>query len=102
LIYKYYLGDGDTSSYNDVVKKHQKLECVGHIQKRIGTRLRKRRKEVHNAKRLTGKGKITESAVNTIQNYFGMAIRQIAADASLSEKEKVYQKKHSCHTLSLY
>ena len=28
---------------------------------------------------------------NTIQNYFGMAIRQTWADASLSEKEKVYQ-----------
>ena len=56
LIYKYYLGDGDSSSFNYVVAsdpyaeydiKPEKLECIEHIQKRIGTRLRNRRKEEH-------------------------------------------------------
>ena len=49
IIYEEYLGDGDTSSYNDVKNAHPykergvipiKLECVGHVQKRLGTRLR--------------------------------------------------------------
>ena len=49
LIYSEYLGDGDTSSFNDVVQAKpyeeysvdpKKLECVGHVQKRLGTRLR--------------------------------------------------------------
>ena len=44
------MGDGDTSSFSEVVtsqpyKEHGdiipvKLECVGHVQKRLGTRLR--------------------------------------------------------------
>jgi len=69
------------------------LECVGHIQKRIGTRLRKRRKEKHGKQKLTGRGKLTESAVNTIQNYFGMAIRQTARNNNLNDSHKVYQMK---------
>ena len=49
LIYNEYLGDGDTTSFKEVLDSHpydefgvepQKLECVGHIQKRLGTRLR--------------------------------------------------------------
>jgi len=72
----------------------EKLECVGHIQKRIGTRLRARRKEKHGGQKLTGKGKLTGSAVNTIQNYFGMAIRSAASDANMNEAEKVYQMKN--------
>ena len=102
LIYKYYLGDGDSSSFNDVVAsdpyaehniKPEKLECVGHIQKRIGTRLRKRRKEKVGDQKLTGKGKLTESVVNTIQNYFGLAIRQTAKNNKLDDTQKVYQMK---------
>jgi len=49
IIYEEYLGDGDTSSYNDVknadpYKEHGvipiKLECVGNVQRRLGTHLR--------------------------------------------------------------
>ena len=49
VMYNEYLGDGDTCSYNDVVNSEPykdqgvipiKLECVGHVQKRLGTRLR--------------------------------------------------------------
>ena len=43
-----YIGDGDSKSYSDIVAKDpysgkevKKLECVGHIQKRVGARLRK-------------------------------------------------------------
>jgi hypothetical protein len=48
LRYKYFIGDGDSKSYNSVVKAAPygptfvivKLECTGHVQKRMGTRLR--------------------------------------------------------------
>lgn len=53
LIYSEYYGDGDSKSYNlvkdslyqiyDIVI--QKKECVGHVQKRLGTALRKLKKE---------------------------------------------------------
>ena len=48
LRYTEYVGHGDTSSFNSVVKDHPygpqvaitKLECVGHVQKRLGSALR--------------------------------------------------------------
>jgi hypothetical protein len=48
LRYKTYIGDGDSKSYESVVKSQPygpvfvivKEECVGHVQKRMGTRLR--------------------------------------------------------------
>ena len=46
--YNTYIGDGDSSSFNNVVQSKpcgetsmmNKLECVGHIQKRLGCCLR--------------------------------------------------------------
>ena len=46
LHYTSYIGDGNTKSCSEVVKRDpypgtvvQKLECVGHIQRRVGGRL---------------------------------------------------------------
>ena len=50
LVYSQYLGDGEASSLKEVVKSNLysefdivpgRVECVGHVQKRLGTRLRK-------------------------------------------------------------
>ena len=48
LRYINYIGDRDSKSYSDVVahdpyhgKEVKNLECVGYIQKRLGTKLRK-------------------------------------------------------------
>ena len=98
LIYHEYLGDGDTSSFKEVVDadpykkksvKPKKKECVGHVQKRLGTRLRKvvknyRREEKVMKKgkmitkiiKLSGKGKLTDTIINSMQNYYGLAIRR--------------------------
>jgi hypothetical protein len=53
-----------------VVKK----ECVGHVQKRVGTALRKVKKET---KGLGGKGKLTNAyaMIDRLQNYYGIAVR---------------------------
>ena len=80
------MGDGDTSSFSEVVasqpyKEHGdiipvKLECVGHVQKCLGTRLRNLVKQHKGtATSLSGKGKLTEKTINSMQNYYGMAIR---------------------------
>ena len=52
LRYVHYIGDGDTESCKKVVGAKlygdftpQKPECVGHVQKRLGTRSRKLRNE---------------------------------------------------------
>lgn len=43
--YGKYLGDGDSRAFKAVKDKNfypvEKLDCVGHVQKRIGSRLRK-------------------------------------------------------------
>ena len=72
------LGDGDTKSYTVVKNVYEgisvvKLECIGHYQKRTGSRLRKLKKKT---KGLGGKGRLTDSMIDRLQNYFGMAIRQ--------------------------
>ena len=58
----------------------EKEECVGHVQKRMGSSL-KTFKTDHKGKRLAdgkpvgGKGRLTESVTNSMQNYYGLAIR---------------------------
>ena len=51
----------------------KKLECVGHYQKCVGTRLRKLKKT---EKGLGGRGRLTDAVIHRLQNYFGVAIRQ--------------------------
>jgi len=77
LIYDEYLGDGDTSSFKDVVATEpykefgiepKKLECIGHVQKRVGTRLRNLVKQHKGTKTtLSGRGKLTEKIINSMQ-----------------------------------
>ena len=96
LIYNEYIGDGDTSSFNEVVnaKPYEKfsitpvkLECIGHIQKRLGNRLRNLRLLYKGTKTpLSGKGKLTYKIINSMQNYFGLAIRK--NQQNLSEMKK--------------
>jgi hypothetical protein len=86
LIYKEYLGDGDTSSFLDVVNSKPyteqgvipiKLECIGHVQKRMGTRLRSLVKLYSGTKTpLSGRNKLTDKIINSMQNYYGIAIRR--------------------------
>jgi len=81
LIYDEYLGDGDTSSFKDVVATEpykefgiepKKLECIGHVQKRVGTRLRNLVKQHKGTKTtLSGRGKLTEKIINSMQNFYG-------------------------------
>ena len=87
LRYTEFLGNGDSKSYNDLVANKvygdlpvQKLECVGHIQKRMGSRLRslKKRsgnKKMSDGKSLGGKGRLTDKLIDSLQVYYGKAIR---------------------------
>ena len=62
-----------------------KEECVGHIQKRMGSGLReyKRKKrgiKLTDGKTVGGKGRLTDNMIDRMQNYFGEAIRNNAGD----------------------
>ncbi|GFU86071.1 uncharacterized protein TNCV_654651 [Trichonephila clavipes] len=58
----------------------EKLECVGHVQKRMGTRLRNILKmskgiKLSDGKNISGRGRLTLK-VDSIQHYYGLAIRK--------------------------
>ena len=88
LRYLKYRGDGDSKAYSDVVDTDpyngmviENSECVGHVQKRVGSRLRTLKEnmkgvKLDDGKKLTGKGRLTNQVMNTLQNYYGLAIRQ--------------------------
>ena len=81
-----FIDDGNSKAYYEVVKANpygdrypgNKGECLGHIQKRVGSRLRKLRKEYGGKKLSDGKtlrGRLGDKERNKLQNYFGIAIR---------------------------
>ena len=88
LRYTIFIQEGDTNSFGKVVEAKPygdmlpiKLECVGHVQNRLGIRLRQLRKDckgkkLGDGKGLTGRGRLTDKCINTVQNYYDMAIRQ--------------------------
>ena len=99
LKYSGYLGDGDSKSYKSLVSCDppiypdvdiKKLECVGHIQKRMGRKLsnlvtacKNRSYTFDNGKKTKGIGgqkKLTKIAIHRIQGHFGGAIRKHVGD----------------------
>lgn len=83
-----YIGDGDTKTFLELQKsqvygsnqKLNKVECVGHVQKRMGSRLRQlknsmRGKKLKDNKNLGGKGRLTDKFIDEITTYYGNAIR---------------------------
>lgn len=96
--YVHFLGDGDSKSFDAVAQSKpygddvtiDKLECINHVQKRMGTRLRLLRKELKNkllpdGKKLSGRGRLTSSVIDSIQDYYGKAIR---ASSTLDEMKQ--------------
>ena len=90
--YKMFIGDGDSSSYPSVLKADpypgllvEKSECIGHIQKRVGSRLRNLKKKwgktnLDDGKHIGGIGRLRDKDINRLQNYFGIAIRYNTSD----------------------
>ena len=58
-----------------------KEDCQRHIQKRMGTNLRSykdkpKKKVFSDGNTVEGKGRLTYVAIDTLQNYYGVAIRK--------------------------
>lgn len=86
LMYTSYIGDGDSKAYisardsQPYEKAIEKHECVGHVQKQMGTTLRNIKKNEKGKKLadglpLSGKGHLTEKDIDSLQVYYGKAIR---------------------------
>ena len=60
--------------------KVEKLEYIGHMQKRVGSRLRKLRNTqkgvLSDGKGISGQGRLTEKLMNKLQNLYDVALRQ--------------------------
>ncbi|GFV53845.1 uncharacterized protein TNCV_4208961 [Trichonephila clavipes] len=100
LRYTSYYGDGDSKAFNNVKDIYGydsvvKYECIGHVQKRVGSRLRKLKKCT---KGLGGKGKLTDKFIDTLQNYFGIAIRSNVGNLSNMQTAVIAAFFHCCST----
>ncbi|GFX56422.1 uncharacterized protein TNCV_73681 [Trichonephila clavipes] len=63
-----------------------KYECIGHVQKRVGARLRKLKSKNKN---LSGKGKLTDSFIDRLQNYYGIAVRSNVGNLSCLQQNVI-------------
>ncbi len=88
--YKEFLGDKDSKAYNQLVQENingdnhnvEKLECIGHVQKRMGSRLGSLKKRIwktklRDGKTLGGKYRFTDARIDSLQVCYGKAIREI-------------------------
>ena len=69
----------EADPYNGV--KINKLECIGHVQKRVGSNLRNFKKECKdkvtiNSKQVSVVQKLAYKNINKLQNCYGIAVRQ--------------------------
>ncbi|GFV08852.1 uncharacterized protein TNCV_3820951 [Trichonephila clavipes] len=89
--YTKYLGDGDSKAFNSIVENKVygdhcsvgKLECIAHVMKRMGTRLRRLKTKMrggapHSLRNtaLCGRNRLTEAEIDRLQAYYGLAIRR--------------------------
>ena len=95
LRYTTFVGDGDSSCFGVVAKACSEMhgqeyivvkeECVGHVQKRMGSRLRSyktkcRGLRLSDGKTVGGKGRLTDKTIDKIQNFYGQCIRNYVGD----------------------
>lgn len=81
VMYTNYIGDGDSKTYTGIINAKPygeeieiiKKECVGHVQKRMGSRLRECKKKNPG---IGGKNKLTAKLIDKLSVYYGLAIRR--------------------------
>ncbi|XP_077861633.1 uncharacterized protein LOC144342155 [Saccoglossus kowalevskii] len=83
--YTSFIGDGDSSAYNSVKYIYgddyivQREDCMGHVQKRMGTQLRslvekEKGQKLGDGRALTGQGRLTKKVINNLQTLYGIAV----------------------------
>ena len=93
--FKSLISDGDSKTYALLLKEKPygsraedqvvKMDCVGHVQKRMGTALRNLKtqhkgRKLSDGKTIGGAGRLTDALINSLQNYYGDAIRRNKGD----------------------
>lgn len=100
--YSHYIGDGDTKTFKGILDSQpyedlvvRKKECVDHVQKRMGSRLRQL---VKKTKGLSGKGKLTGKLIDELTIYYGLAIRKNSASTADMKREVMATLHHKMST----
>ncbi|GFW22996.1 uncharacterized protein TNCV_3647731 [Trichonephila clavipes] len=86
--YTSYIGDGGSKTFSSITASNpygeditvSKIECVGHVQKRMGTRLRKLKQmssKLSAGKSIGGKGRLTDKMIDLITTTMEMQSEKI-------------------------
>lgn len=102
--YSHYIGDGDSKTFKGILDlnpydvKVTKLECVLHVKKRMGSRLRSEKKKNKGIGRKSP-GQLTDRLINDLQNYYGLAIIRNTDSVECRTKEVIWATYyHKCST----
>ncbi len=101
------ISDGDSKAHTSVVNSKcygediviQRVDCIGHVQKRMGKRLMTLKSvtkgKLNDGKPIGGRGRLTESVIKRTQRFYGLAIRQNTVSCTTptdsQRKHAVYQ-----------
>ncbi|XP_036138809.1 uncharacterized protein LOC118644394 [Monomorium pharaonis] len=99
--YKYYIGDGDSKTFKTILDEKPygegfqviKKKYVGHVQRKIDTRLRNVKK---NTKGLSGKEKLTNKVIGELSKYYGNTIRNNNENVEKMKKAIMATLYHKC------
>lgn len=91
--YGNYIGDGDSKTFKAIQDLEPygdelpvvKSECIGHVEERMGSRLRNVRKE----KKLSRRGKLTYRVVKKLRKYYGLSIQRNISSVDKIKKAKM-------------
>ncbi|KAL8616728.1 hypothetical protein ACOMHN_017766 [Nucella lapillus] len=91
------LGDGDAKTYKRVIEADpyegypiEKLECVNHVTKRMGTALRNLvQKRKAQSQTISGRGRLTDIRIKKLTNYYGSAIKKECRGSGSDEASSV-------------
>ena len=95
--YKWMVSDGDSKAFSTARNVYDdceviKLDCVGHVQKRMGKHLMnlkaRTKGKLEDGKPVGERGRLTEGKIQQLQRYYGLAIRQnTLSKANPSERD---------------
>ena len=101
LPYTHYIGDRDSKDYLNIVKDDpyprtvvEKLECVGHIKKRAGKRLRNLNNTMKapfaDGKTLRRWAHLIDKIINKLQRFYCLGLRQSTGTTVYELKKKTF------------
>ena len=108
-MYSTMVGDGDSSTYDTIKNTYNEItvekgECIGHMQKRVGSGLRELTRKhtkscnpLSDGKGLGGKGRLTGQVIDSMQTWYGRVIRNTVKNNDLLDEQKVTQMKKKDH-----